>query len=215
VFALRRRSRRALVRMGIAVAVHAFDAMAFRRRFADDVGISVNQIKMSLRSGSTIVEMDIATVSGTFEDAQTIVGEINALFPSVAVATERLELPIWNLETEVSANEPPATPPVTPTPTPPPSPTPAVPHPAPPGAPPHTPNPPHAPAPHAPDVSVATNQRLAVVLGVGVSASLVGLLGMGVWRRVAAGEEPVRYRKTPAAVPATGQVVYAAASGWA
>ena len=93
--------------------------MPFRQRFADAVAISVNQIELEVRAGSTIVEMKIATLSGSDAAANTLNTKIMTTLADPDQAAATLGVPVLSLASGVQAASP-ASPPLGPQPRPPP-----------------------------------------------------------------------------------------------
>lgn len=170
------------VQMRVAQSIDTFAPMRFRRRVADSLGISENQIETTLSHGSTIVDMSIVTASGSLGAATQLQEAIMNTFTDASVATTLLGVPVTSVAAASLSVAPPAAPPVAP---------PQPPPPEPPHAPPSLPPPPNLP------VSDSTSAVVAVgVVGTAV-ASAAALLGMGVYRSFSKAGTPL-YSKAPA-----------------
>jgi hypothetical protein len=179
------------VQMRVAQSIDTFAPMAFRRRVADSLGISENQIATTLSPGSTIVDMSIVTASGSLEAATQLQTTIVSTLGDASAASTLLGVPVTMGAAASLSVAPPVAPPLAPPQTPPPQP---------PRAPPRLPPPPNTPSTDATSAAVAVG-----VVGT-VVASAVVLLGLGVYRSISKADTPL-YSKAPVNT-ATG-VIYA------
>jgi hypothetical protein len=116
---------------------------------------------MTISAGSTVVDMNIATVDGTDAAASALMSEINAAFETPSLTSTKLGVPVLSLTSSLVTAAP-ATPPAAPIHNPPPPLTPPIPL---------TPSaPPASPAPSPPKES---GVDLIVIIIASVSGALI------------------------------------------
>jgi len=90
--------------------IHTFKPMQFRQKFADAVAISVNSVEMTLTAGSTIADLKIATISGSYSDANALNARIASRIPDAASASTTLGVPVLSITSTVVQASPSAPP---------------------------------------------------------------------------------------------------------
>ena len=148
-----------IVRVSVRIEqdVHTFDPAAFRGVFADAVAVSSKSFQMRISTGSTVVELDISTVSGTPSAAYELNKNVLGSLPSPAAATAALNVPVLSVESSVVWDAP-TLPPQPPPPSPPPS------HPPPPGT-------PQPPPPSSPET--ANHGSIIAIVVASISGALI------------------------------------------
>jgi len=138
--------------------IQQFSRPVFRKRIAESLQISEAQVKETLASGSTIVEVNTFTTEGTAAAAVELGNTFNQVFKDISDTVELLGHVATEMSATLSIPEPsPPTPPATPPQVPP--------HTPPPSPPPHTPPEPLPPPTGPPSSDTNTAAVAGVIVG--------------------------------------------------